>query len=132
MHGHGKREKFEIILLIPIYLNVQDHNHSSSKSSGVSEDVKVNKVLSSNSRKVSPPQNENIRNSENLMDPSKTVSAQQSNKPAEVFGEVLTDQSRLNHSSPAEASCIKKSMTISNASEHNSQSRTMLGRTAVS
>ncbi|KAI4307476.1 hypothetical protein L6164_030658 [Bauhinia variegata] len=111
----------------------KDHDRvsSSSKSSGVSEDHKVNQ-MSSNSTEVSQPQHEDVKSRKNLKISTKTGSAAEHNKPAEISEGVPTDQSNehdLSGSMPS--SCIKKSATMTDSPDHNSQRRTVWGRTSA-
>ncbi|XP_073225143.1 rho GTPase-activating protein REN1-like isoform X3 [Cicer arietinum] len=106
-----------------------DHSNSSSKSSNVSEEIKVNQT-SVKSREGSPTQHENRERSENLTSPKKAAYVDQSNKPADIVGEVSTDQDSSMHNSYSPSpSQMKKSATMSNGPEP--RQRTMLGRTSA-
>lgn len=96
----------------------------------MSGETKVNQK-SLKSREGSPTQHEDIKSSEKFTSPKKTAYVDQSDKPADIVGEVSTDQATMhNLNSPSPSSCMKKSTTMSNgpAPRH----RNMLGRTSVS
>lgn len=107
--------------------NGQDHDHSrsSSKSSDVSDEVKVDQMLTQ-SREGSPIEHENAKGSENLISPKAAANADKSNKPVETS----TDLDGMHDSNSPSQSYMKKSATMSNgpAPRH----RNMLGRTSVS
>ncbi|XP_039687703.1 rho GTPase-activating protein REN1 isoform X3 [Medicago truncatula] len=105
-----------------------DHSNSSTKSSEAGEENKVNQ-MSLKSREGSPTQHENTESSENLMSPKKTAYVDQSNKAADMVGEVSTVLASKRDSSSRSPSHMKKSATMSNvpAPRH----RTMLGRTSA-
>jgi hypothetical protein len=111
--------------------NVQDHDHShsSSKSSDVSEEIKVDQK-SIKSREGSPTQHENIKSSENVRSPKKAANVDQSNKSADTVGEASTNLAGMHTSHSPSPSHMKKSATMSNgpAPRH----RNTLGRTSVS
>ncbi|XP_054797388.1 rho GTPase-activating protein REN1 isoform X3 [Prosopis cineraria] len=92
----------------------EDHSHSSPKSSDMSEDLKINQV-----------------NSENLDILSMTASLEQSSKPSGVPEGVFTDESTVHHTSSTNASCIKKSVTMSNAPACDSRHHSKWGRTSA-
>ncbi|KAI9107024.1 hypothetical protein K1719_022552 [Acacia pycnantha] len=109
-----------------------NHNLSSPKSSDKSEVVKANQVVSSISHEVS---HEDVRNSENLDIPTTiTAGVEQSNKPSGAREGVFTDESTVHHSSSTNstnASCMKKSVTMSNSPARNSRRRSKWGRTSA-
>lgn len=111
---------------------MQDDNHSSPKSSDISEDLKVNQVAPSNSHEV---KHEDVKNSENINVPTITPSVEQSNKPSGVPEGVVKDESPVHHTSPtnsANAHCIQKSVTMYNPSVNESRQDSKWGHTAVS
>jgi len=113
------------------FCNGQDHDHSNSstKSSEAGEENKVNQ-MSLKSREGSQTQHENTESSENLMSPKKTAYVDQSNKAADMVGEVSTVLASKRDSSSRSPSHMTKSATMSNGPAPRHQ--TMLGRTSVS
>ncbi|GAU23691.1 hypothetical protein TSUD_304660 [Trifolium subterraneum] len=103
-----------------------DHSHSSSRSSDVSEEIKVDQK-SIKPREGSPTRHENTKSSENVRSPKKAANIDQSNKPADTVGEASTDLADM-HNTPSH-SHMKKSATMSNgpAPRH----RNTLGRTSA-
>lgn len=115
-----------------IFCNGQDHDHSSSssKSSSVSEENKAKPKLKTKSLEGSPTQPDEFKSCENLASPKKSGYADHSNKPADIVGELSTDQAALHNSDfPSPTSCIRKSNTISNGPTTRHR---IMGRTAVS
>ncbi|XP_057426982.1 rho GTPase-activating protein REN1-like isoform X2 [Lotus japonicus] len=111
--------------------NKKDHDHSSSssKSSSVSEENKAKPKLKTKSLEGSPTQPDEFKSCENLASPKKSGYADHSNKPADIVGELSTDQAALHNSDfPSPTSCIRKSNTISNGPTTRHR---IMGRTAA-
>ncbi|XP_028777698.1 rho GTPase-activating protein REN1-like [Neltuma alba] len=104
----------------------RDHNHSSPKSSDMSKDL--NRVTSSISHEA---YHEDVRNSEKLDIPSIIASVEQSNKPSGAPEVAFKDESTVRHTNSTNASCIKKSVTMSNAPARDSRHCSKWGRTSA-
>lgn len=126
--GWEERGRVKNCLTYFNFHDVQDHDRSSSssKSSGVREE---NQMRSSKSPKGSLHQQGDIKGCESLTSPITTACVDQSNKSADIVGEVSADHDTM-HDSDFPNPSYKKSITIS--SGPGPRHRTLLGRTSVS